>query len=172
MTSQVSSRFVPILADVMSDEDVTDLYDQLKEEGSLRWLFFSNECKSFEEFLRLVRDTKNLFYVVVDMDKKDLVSVFWLNNRTSVNFSVHVAFFKNYFGESVGISKEVLVWLFKEIDFLESLLCFIPETNRLANRFVERVGWVKAGTIPKLIRDVKTSNIVAGNMYYITKGEV
>ena len=172
MTSQVSSRYLPISSEGIPDGDVKDLYDQLEEEGSLRWLFFSNECKSSEEFLALVRDYKNMFYVVVDMKKKELVCVLWLNSRTSINCGFHGAFFKKYFGKSTHIMREVLAWLFKDLGFLESLLCFIPETNRLANRFVNKVGWIKAGTIPKLIKDVKTSELVSGNMYYITKDEV
>ena len=172
MTSQVSFRYIPILANGIPNEGIKEVYELLKKEGTLRWLFFAGECKSYKDFLGLVRDASNLVYIVIDIESKELVSIFWLNSRTVINCSVHVAFFKKYFGKATEISKEVLSWLFDELDFLESLLCFIPVTNKLANRFAERVGWIKVGTIPKLIKDDTTSNIVSGNMYYIIKDEV
>lgn len=172
MTSQVCSRYLPILSDGIPDNDLVGVYKQLEEEGSLRWLFFSNECRSPKHFLNIVRDPKNLFYVVVDLEKKDLVCVYWLNSRTDINCSIHISFFKKYFGKTVNISKYLLKQIFKELVTIESLLCFIPETNRLANSFVKKVGWTYAGSVPSLIRDITTLNIVTGNMYYILRKEV
>jgi L-amino acid N-acyltransferase YncA len=166
------TRYTPILAKALPAEEILTVYHQLVEENTLRWLFFSGECASFEDFVELVRNDNTLFYIVVDMKTKDLVSVFWLNGRTSINCGIHVAFFKKYFGKAVSISKEILKGLFEELKFLESLLCFIPTTNRIANKFAERVGWQRVGTIPKLIRDSKTLDIVSGEMYYLTKDEV
>lgn len=170
MTSQVSSdRYIYILADAIPDKTIAGIYEKLVEENSVRWLFFSYPCESSKDFIKLVRDKDNLFYIIVDTVEKDLVGVFWLNNRTQINWNIHTAFFKKYYRRSVVIAKEVIKWLFNNITDLESLLCFIPVTNRLANSFVDKVGWNKAGTIPKLIKDTATSDIVAGNMFYITK---
>lgn len=164
------TRYLPILADGMPDEGIKSVYDKLEEEGSLRWLFFDGCCTSYEQFLSLVRRVD--FYTVVDTKDNSLVSVFWLNGRTGINCTVHTAFFKQYYRRSVKISQELIRWTFEAFPKLESLLCFIPVTNRLANKFVEKVGWIKVGTVPNLIKDAKTSQSIGGDMYYITKGEV
>jgi hypothetical protein len=156
----------------MPNEAIAEVYHRLEDEGSLRWLFFEGECKTVIDFISLVKSPRNLFYIIIDSEEDDMVAVFWLNSRTKINCSVHVSFFKNYFRRSVGISKEILAWVFNTFSNYKSLLCFIPINNRVANKFVKRVGWIEVGTVPNLIVDAQSSQGVSGNMYYITQDEV
>jgi hypothetical protein len=172
MTSQDCSRFQPILAEGIPNEAIAEVYHRLEDEGSLRWLFFEGDCRTVLEFINLVRSPSNIFYIVIDTEEEDLVGIFWLNSRTKINCSLHMSFFKAYFGRSVDIGIEMIRWIFNTFEEYKSLLSFIPTSNRVANKFTKRVGWIKVGTVPNLIVDAQSSQGVSGNMYYITKEEV
>lgn len=170
--SSLKTRYIPILSTALPEEALVEVYNKLKREGSLRWLFFDGEVLDAASFIKIARDSNNLLYVVVDEEEEDLVCVFWLNGRTSINCTAHGAYFKKYFKRSVNIQKYLIKWVFTNLSELESMIGFIPENNRLAISFAYKTGWTKVGKVPNLIKDITTKESTSGIMFYILRNEV
>jgi hypothetical protein len=158
-----------MLASQLPDWVITHVYERLVSQKLNRWLFLSGEVTNEDEFKQLVRSKNALFYFVIDTEEQALAGVFWLNGRTSINCGLHMAVFKEYWGRSVQIGKECLEWVFNAISGLESLLSFIPDTNRSAKQYALKTGWIAVGSVPRLIKDVYTGDIVSGTMFYVTR---
>jgi len=164
--------YEPMLIDLIPTEAIADIYYKLEEENSLHNLFIENDCPTVLDFIALVQSPLNNFYAVLDKASKDLVAIFWVNGKTAISMTIHTAFFKQYFGKAVEVSKQVLPWVFKTYGEIETLLCIVPVTNRIATSFVKRVGWNKVGRIPNFMDAFKQDKIVDGMVYYISKDEV
>lgn len=165
-------RYEPVLATVLPDCVLEGLYEQLDTQGSLRWLFLSGEIETKYDFIKLTRSSNTLLYIVVDTLNNKVTGIFWLNGRTSINCGLHMVVLKEYWGDSITIGKECLIWIFTNTPRLHSLLSFIPSTNRLAIRYAKKTGWNESGTIPELIWDEYSNQSISGTMFYITKQEV
>ena len=137
----------------VNDEEVIGIWDRICEEGKKEVLFYAGDITTLGEFVRQVRSQGTHFFVIKAND--DTAGMFWLNGWEDYAARIHYIFFKRYYRYCLHIAKEGLKRLMalERADgtpFVKVLIGVTPISNRLAVKFLQKVGFIINTEIPHL----------------------
>ncbi len=152
----------------LPDHFVRAAFQQMQLEGSAETVFFERSVSTDDEFLAIMQDTSNV--AVFGLRNQELMCVAWLNGCVKDYAFGHFCFMRNA-GKSlstVDMGKQITsYWLsFPTVDFV---LGIVPGFNKLAIRFVLKLGFKKVGAIPKMMQGPKGRS--AAVILYLTQDE-
>lgn len=135
----------------VSDNDVIDIFNRMKQEGTLETVFYNGTVENENEFLAFFKNTQN-FIAIAYLDK-EICGFTWINGLNKTYAFMHFCFFKEFWGERMeGIGKTCFDY-FKSWNSFKVFVGMIPDFNKRAIKFAKRMGYVEIGTIPEMVED-------------------
>lgn len=139
----------------LSEGVLLTYWEQLNKDNLVDMLFFDAKVVSFWDFLNFALDKNKVFYVTFRHNESTPVAHFHLTHFEGQVARVHFSILKRGHGkgESVRIAKGALAKLFKEkrLDngepLVSTLIGVTPTHNRLACRFIQKVGFRPLATV-------------------------
>lgn len=156
------------LAHEVTDEELSEIWEKFGTKQ--RVLFSGEDVASPADFAQLARANSAIFFVVYVSGKQAAVS--WLNGWEGYAARGHQAFFKDFYGSSVMIAREVAAQMFEmqRVDgtpMVKTIIGLTPVPNRLAIRFARKVGFVPVMEVPDAC--VWQGQSCAGLLSYLNK---
>lgn len=150
------------------------LFDRIAEERQLEKLFYDGSIKTNEEFLNLMKYSANKLFLIFCDD--EIAGIIWLNGFETRSAVLHFCLFRRFWGDkALFIGKatlnELLYMKDPEGHIFDVLLGLTPANNKLAVRYIQKIGMNVAGELPKAIWDAKLQQSISGVVSYITREE-
>lgn len=141
------------------DNDTLErIYDLVVESGHQAQVFYDCRCSNHDEFFKVMVNPDMHYWALYY--EGNLSGFAWLNGRVGKSAFAHFCMFKNVYGRSRdGVSKSVELgrfvvahWL-RHTDgkgeyLLDVLIGITPKCNRMALKWIQRIGAVRRGEIP------------------------
>jgi hypothetical protein len=151
------------------------IFEEMQKEHLVERVFYTGEIKTQDQFIAAMKRNSNVVHSVWDQDEKKSLMIAWLNNWQKHAAFAHFCIFRVGWGaNSVPLGRMSLEhWFsFKDADgnqLLDVICGKTPENNKLATRYLKRVGMKIVGTIPYLDYDHYRSQKIGAVFSYITK---
>lgn len=131
------------------DSQIMEFYDRMVEDGTASDVFYAGDVCNKVDFMRRMKDAALL---LVAMKEGRSIGIGWVNGIEGKLARVHFAMFRESWGESEQIGKQMIATVMdiKSGDefAIDSLYGFTPSKNRLAVEWVKRCGGVQCGELP------------------------
>ena len=145
--------------DQLPDLVLYELWDRVVDSGTERATFPGGEATDHHSFRDLIRrDCNDVFVVFYEGEPGGII---WLNDRREKSARVHFTVFRNYWGRrrdelpaSLKMGRYAVARLMRETG-LDVLMGFTPMDNRLACKFIQRLGAQPVGVMPKAAWNAK-----------------
>lgn len=157
MTEHGISIYPYIEADgvrTMADSFLAGLYERTVHEGFDRVAFVDGSIRSVADFLGIVRNmADNRFFVFAD-EAREVLGMFWATNFEGRACRSHFAFYREAGRRrlTVAMGRMGLEYMLHAQDeagyVLDSVEGLTPVSNRLACRFVRKIGMRIIGEVP------------------------
>lgn len=155
-----------------ADSELKSLYQRMEEEGSVKWFFYGGGIDSGEDFARHVKSPNIAMWVVESKEDRRPLAIILLDGVRNKTAYGHFIFFKETWGKtSVTIGKEAISELLA-MDSIEMIYGLLPEENKLAIRFTEKIGGIRMNPIlPKGAWNGVEKKPVPAVMFYFMEDE-
>lgn len=140
------------------------VFDKMKAEGVLERVFYDGSVKTAGQFVRYMQAPANV--AIFFLRDGEPLSFGWLNGIREGRAFAHFCTLKAGRGSTVEMGRLALGYWFSAFDFLAVILGMVSANNKLALRFVQRIGFTAVGEIPQLIYDSYSGQRVAGVLTY------
>lgn len=163
--------------DTMADKFLPWFWERLKADGLVELYFPGASETGFADFVKLMSSRDTRILLVTTKDESDQPEKFvGFASWQPMPFGQALAgiagfiFLKEFWGSgtSVVAAEEIMRYWFEKAK-LDVMLGVIAERNKLANGFMERVGWTRMGAVPLL--HVYQNEQCPAVFWYITKDE-
>jgi hypothetical protein len=149
----------------LPDEFLYSLAIQMVREGTFHHVFYDGTITSPEAFLETMQKPANV--PVFFFDGSEPLGFAWLNGLSGNLAFAHFGGLKSARGRSVKIGQLAVKYWMTNFKFLSVILGITPQPNRLAVRFIERIGFTVLGEIPGVLFDAfKAEKVSAVVSYY------
>ena len=141
----------------LADDTLMDLYDEMVSDGVIGRVF-DKEIPTAESFITFAKDPRHLLvFAVVD---GTLLGFGWLSEIKRNSAQANFAAVSGCWGKrSVEMGERILTYWFALLGddgpIFDVLLGLTPSRNKLAVRFIQKLGCVIVGEIPYLDRGKK-----------------
>lgn len=156
----------------LSDDIVLGIARQCEKEGTFKRVFCEGGVGTPEEFLAEMQKPTNI--PVFIYRGTDPVGFAWLNGIAGNHAFAHFCFLSSAWGPPAEEAGRMLLdyWMsFGESEgapVFDVIIGTTPETSVLATRFAQRVGFVRLGSIPRMIVNKYTGkHCAAVILYYV-----
>lgn len=152
--------------DQIPDLVLYEMWDRMVDSGTEKVTFSGGEATDHHSFRKLVRKCCNDVYVGFYEGKP--IGMAWLNDVRDHSARAHFTIFREGWGRrrdelppDVKLARYFAANLLRN-GVLDVLIGYVPVRNRLAIRFMERVGAQRVGVLPKgaWMHDVQKSEDV------------
>jgi len=153
---KVALGHIPINASPGQLAALEGYWRKLSNAGLHRQRFHAGGVNSAAEFIEAVLAEHSLFFIVYDVKTKDVYGECTLNGFMGKTAQIHFSVMPEFFRQSIEITRIVLTLLFGLVDAnddkpaVTTLIGVTPETNRLAIKFIQKVGFKHVITIPDM----------------------
>ena len=138
--------------DAFTDTQLYEVWDMMCDAGTDKVTFYDGSCSSHHEFRDLVRADCNEVYFVYYEGKLGMIA--WINDRVCNRAKIHFTTFPQTWGRrrddisaAIKLGRYFVATLLRETP-LDVLMGFTPTRNKLACKYVQRVGAVPVGVAP------------------------
>lgn len=136
------------------------------EEGAYQRVFYDGTIAP-EKFVETMQKPSNV--VVFFFDHFEPLGLAWLNGLNGSTAFAHFCGLKSARGRSVEIGRAALGYWMQNFKFLRVILGLTPSNNRLAVRFIERIGFSVMGEIPGVLFDAYQGRDVSAVLSYYVR---
>lgn len=157
----------------LPDSIMRNIYDSMCENKLDKIVFSSGEINTFDKFILFMKNPANVMHTVWEEDRIQMLA--WLNNFGQNYAFAHFCCWPETWGKtSVQLGGETLKYWFgfsKETGepVLDVILGFMPKKNKLAVRYIQKVGLNILGEIPDIRFGENSDGAV---LSYIKRSEV
>lgn len=151
----------------LPDEFLYSLAIQMVQEGSFHRVFYEGHITTPEQFLEAMQKPANV--PVFFFDGSEPLGFAWLNGVSGGLAFAHFGGLKAARGRAVRVGQLAVKYWLTNFPWLELILGITPEPNRLAVRFIERLGFTVLGTIPRVIWDAYGAERVSAVISYLKR---
>jgi hypothetical protein len=140
----------------MPDSFLAQAYRRTVIEKSIHKVFYDGSIQSSKEFIDYFKQERIELFFVYYRDEE--VGFFWLSPFVKKSAFITYCIYKNFLRQSLLISQACIRGIFALEDEhgdkrLDTLLGITPADNKLALRFLTKIGMTVVGKIPGLICD-------------------
>ena len=139
------------------------------EEGLAKTVFMGRDM-GLEQFIFMVKNPRNLFGFV--FKEQECCGFAWLNRIDDNSAHAHFGLFQKTWGNTSDVIGKMFLdyWmtLGTDSELLDVIFGVIPLHNKLAQAFVQRIGFAYLGTIPGIIR-VPGDKVSATIYFYLRR---
>lgn len=149
------------------------LYQKILDQGLGEVLFHDGTVTSASEFIALVRGPGVIFFIIVDVETRSTVAIWWLNRVTRTHAWCHFCAFKEIWGseDTVPLGKEAMRICLKDLEFTV-ILGMLPSWNQFAIEYIKAVGLKEIGEVPGLLWSDKKQVPIPGKIFAITREDL
>jgi hypothetical protein len=151
------------------DSDIIQMYHWMKKDKTLETVFYNVSSALLTEnfFIRFWKRQDLKMFVLIS--EKKVAGLIWLDRIIDSTAMIHINSFKWIWGRTtVPIFRKAICKIFTNYD-IDVLIGQIPETNELAIKFSEKVGFLKCGIIPKSLYNHRFVKKVDAHVTYACK---
>ena len=134
----------------MTDELIGSAFEKMQEQDLVATTFWEGTTDTKERFIALMKAERNIVQFILCGGQ--LLGVTWINGLSGNYAFAHFCLFRGRKTREIG--KLVQQYWFDLDASLDIFIGMIPECNRLANNFVQRLGWTKLGAIPGMFKHI------------------
>lgn len=138
--------------------------EQCLAEGSLQTVFYSGAVKTPEQFVKRMQEPANLPLFV--FSGKEPIGFGWLNGVAGGHAFAHFCFLKRAWGGDSYRAGRLALKYWLSFPTIHVLLGVIPEANEHAIHYAVRQGFVRVGSIPKMVVNPAGDREAAAILYY------
>lgn len=128
------------------DEVLVCLWREMEATGKHKGLFYNGGVTDEVGWIDWLKSPANYPVLVIDSRRNSIVAVGWLNNTLDGAALAHFCILGLPFPE---IGKAVLGY-WSSVGVLKVLVGFTPETNTMAIKYAEHIGFNRSGYIPQM----------------------
>jgi hypothetical protein len=166
----------------VAEVELFSVYELMLDSKALSSVFYDGSCQSFSAFLEMFSQPDMHYWLLYY--EGQLCGIAWMNGMVNKRAFAHFCMLKNVYGRrSDGMSKSVAIgrfclasWLNHKGDdgqyLIDVLVGITPERNKMAIKWVQRVGFVRAGTIPFAVWMGDSGESEPGVLSYATRETV
>ena len=157
----------------VSDEAMGYVWDKIKRANLVKRVWPTGEVRTADDWFTMIKNPTNIVNLVTGYE--DVVAFAWLNGISHNHAFAHYCTFPEAWGRgTVGIMRQCLKYWFGFKDengnpMLEVILGRTPSDNRLAIKFLDRIGMEVLGEIPGIGIDVYKNKKVGLVFSYIKR---
>jgi hypothetical protein len=151
----------------LPDEFLYSLAIQMVQEGTFHLVFYDGTITTPEAFKATMQKPANV--PVFFFDGTEPLGFAWLNGLNSGLAFAHFGGLKAAKGRSVKIGQLAVRYWMANFKFLQVILGITPQPNRLAVRFIERIGFRVLGEIPNVLWDAYRAEKVSAVLSYCAR---
>lgn len=140
---------------------------QMVKEGSFHLVFYDGSVTTPEQFLGVMQKPANV--PVFFFDGAEPLGFAWLNGLNGGLAFAHFGGLKSARGRSVRIGQLAVAYWMHNFKFLQVILGITPKPNRLAVRFIEKIGFKVLGEIPRVLWDAYRAEKVSAVLSYLAR---
>lgn len=132
------------------DSYIKRLYEQMVEDGTVNSVFSDGQINNADQFLHAMKTSCKLSIVV----EEEPIAIVWLNRFEGKTARLHFCFFKKAWGaRSVEIGRfivsQLLDYSYEKEYIYDSLIGYIPVSNKPAIGFFKKLGVKFVGELPE-----------------------
>lgn len=139
-------------ARTIPDEEIYQAFEIMKNERTLDIVHYDQKIETPEDFIDLVKRPGNLFSFFYD--EKEMLGMGWVNGVSKTHAFAHFCTFKKSWGDrSVLMGKMALDYWMSFDDgepLFNVIIGMIPSFNKRAIQYIQKLGFVTLGDIPKM----------------------
>lgn len=151
----------------LPDEFLYSFAAQMVKEGTFHRVFYDGHITTPEQFLESMQKPANV--PVFFFDGSEPLGFAWLNGVSGGLAFAHFGGTLAAKGRSVRVGQMAVRYWFKNFEFLELILGITPQPNRIAVRFIERIGFRVLGEIPGMLWDAYQAERVSAVISYLKR---
>lgn len=157
-----------------NDTVIKDLYRRMVEEGTAKRVFFDGSVSNEEAFLNMFKHNPENHLFVIKTDGEP-AAIAWLNGVRNYTATAHFCLFKRVWGKKgIEVGKRAIQFFLNMKDwdgryYHDVITGLTPSCNRLAVRWIQKIGMKILGEIPNVIWDAENQESVPGVISYITR---
>lgn len=137
-----------------------------QSEGTFKRVFCEGEIETPEQFLELLKLPSNAPVFIFCGTKP--IGFAWLNGFAGNIAFAHFCFLFEAWGKNADEAGRMVVDYWMTFAGLQVIIGTTPETNGPAANFAERIGFVRLGSIPRMVHNVNLKkNVAAIILYYV-----
>jgi len=152
-----------------------DYWNRLNVDGLARTAFPEKDVRTMEEFTSMAMDNYNVLLIVIDRNNEPTAHVN-LNGFKGMSALVHFSILKKWHGPlAIQMARNVCRQIFESertpgVDYLRTLIGVTPVRNKLACKFIKRVGFKSVGTVQGCV--ITDDSFEDAMLSLLHKGEV
>jgi hypothetical protein len=156
----------------LPDEVILSIAKQCEREGTFRRVFYEGHIRTPEDFLAMMQKPANVPAFL--FRGSEPLGFAWLNGLSGNLGFAHFCFLKAAWGADSEQMGRLLLKYWLSLDagkgpILDVVIGVIPQTNEKAVKFVERIGFVRLGAIPQILKDAYTGDRTAAVILYFSR---
>jgi hypothetical protein len=151
----------------LPDEFILALAVQMKQEGVFHKVFYDGLVVSPEEFLAAMQ--RPGIAAVFFFDGHEPIGFAWLNGFVGGLAFVHFCGLRAARGKTLNGGRLAFAYWMKVFTFLSVILGVTPANNKLALRYIKKVGMTVLGEIPNVLYDAYEGEKVAAVLSYYSR---
>ena len=149
----------------LPDEFLLSIVVKAQQDGVFHKTFYDGQVANPYDFIVAMQEKTN--YPVFGFWKNEPLGFAWLNGVTETHAMVHFCVLQTAWGKlALQAAKAAIAYWMEAVPQLEVLTGFTPANNKSAVRFIEKVGFVRAGEIPRMLKDVYSGETVPAVISY------
>lgn len=156
----------------LPDSFLEDAFDGMVERSLVSTVFHGTTMNNGDDFIGVFRNPANISVFVLNQDKQ-CIAFAWLNGIGANSAYGHFCFFKDLCADTQAVGQAILDYWFSlsggDGPFLDVILGAVPAFNHRACAFVQKLGFVKLGEIPKVIVNKFTGEKWASVIHYMLR---
>lgn len=114
------------------------IYNKLKKSGMYETVFYGGQYPTYESWLQYIND--EAWLVKVTEEGKDIAG-FWLTDFEGKTACLHYWIYREAWARTKEIGVTILNWIANHVPSIDRLIGKTPSTNKLAVRYLEKVGF-------------------------------
>lgn len=156
----------------MPDSYLSKAYRRTVIEKTIHKVFYDGSINNTYDFIKFFKQ-KHIELTFVDYGKEE-AGFFWLSPFVGRSSFITYCLYKNHLQESLLISRACITDIFSRKDSdgrykIDTLVSLTPANNKLALRFLKKIGMEISGTIPDLVYDDKTHKNIDGILTHLSR---
>lgn len=157
----------------ISDALVLQIAQKFQDEGTFHRVFYEGFIRTPTDFLEMIKKPANLPVFVFRGYVP--VGVAWLNGLCGNHAFAHFCFARASWGVDSERVGELILQYWMNLSradarpIFDVIIGVIPATNPKAARFVERIGFVRLGEIPMMLKDAYSGDRAAAVILYYSR---
>lgn len=156
----------------VTDSEIKKLFTRTVSDGLDKIVFYEGTIQTEDQFLIAMK--RVLFFII--KQQEETIGYVWLNRFENHTARQHFCVFKEYWGQSEQIGRDVLSMIMNRKDshgtFIFDLLTgFVPAWNKRAIAFALKCGGKTYGVIPNAVWNHKKQKSEGAVFIYYTRGD-